>query len=265
MKLSECTYDDRFFAIPDERIQALEDLLSAFGMDEDDRFNRTNSTNMLAITEDVPIDIENIEYFKSLLGYQACKIVEKVNDDNQLTMLAHLIRTEHDFDCEAFIRFLLEKYSNTDQLILELLRQQRVSNLSEWAMKFRLNSKVFQHQAYLPLLSAFGHMKIQPCKVVSDKEYGIVFAPSHSVIDYTLGNNEAHNLYVVVLPGQDHISGVFTLVSIEISHLHWGLKDLPDNHPQRAGIVLRIATHYEEEARQNDKQSHLAGKSSYSF
>ena len=111
LKLSESTYQDRFFVIPDERIQALEDLLSAFGMDDDDTFNFTNQESMLAVTSNIPIDITNIEYYNSLLGYQACKIVEKVKEDNQLTMLARLISSEHAFDCEAFIQFLLDKYS----------------------------------------------------------------------------------------------------------------------------------------------------------
>jgi hypothetical protein len=138
--------------------------------------------------------------------------------------------------------------------------QERVSNLSEWAIKFRSNRKVFHHGAYLPLLSAFGNMKIQPCDVTSDVEYGFVFATSHPVIDYTSGRNEAHDLFVVVRSGQDHISCVFTVELIDISHLHWQLKDLPENHPQRALVLLRIATQYMDEARHSDKQNHLAGK-----
>jgi hypothetical protein len=260
LKLSENTCHDRFFVIPDARIQALEDLLSAFGMD-DEYPSSANATSMFAITSNIPIDINNIEYLKTQFGYHACKIVETVNDKyDQLTALARLVPSAHNFDCETFIQYLSNNYSNTDHLILELLRQERVSNLSEWAIKFRSNRKVFHHGAYLPLLSAFGNMKIQPCDVTSDVEYGFVFATSHPVIDYTSGRNEAHDLFVVVRSGQDHISCVFTVELIDISHLHWQLKDLPENHPQRALVLLRIATQYMDEARHSDKQNHLAGK-----
>ncbi len=260
MKLSENTYQDRFFVIPDARIQALEDLLSAFGMD-DEPPNSTNVTTVLPIEGSVTVDINNIEYLKTQFGYHACKIVETVNDENdQLSMLARLVPSAHNFECEKFIQYLSEKYLNTDQLILGLLHEERVSNLSEWVIKFRSNRKVFHHRAYLPLLSAFGNMKIQPCDVTSDVEYGFVFAPSHPVIDYTPGRNEVHDLFVVVRSGQAHISCVFNVEVIEISHLHWALKDLPENHPQRAVILLRIATFYMDEARRNDKQNHLAGK-----
>jgi hypothetical protein len=260
LKLSENSCHDRFFVIPDARIQALEDLLSAFGMDDEPQ-NSANATTMLPITDSISIDINNIEYLKTHFGYHACKIVETVNDeDDQLTMLARLVPSAHNFDCETFIQYLSDKYSNADQLILELLRQERVSNLSKWAIKFRSNRKMFHHGAYLPLLSAFGNMKIQPCDVTSDEEYGFVFAPSHSAIDYTSGRSEVHDLFVVVRSGQDHISCVFTVVHIDINHLHWALKDLPENHPQRAVILLRIATHYMDEARHSDKQNHLAGK-----
>jgi hypothetical protein len=103
-------------------------------------------------------------------------------------------------------------------------------------------------------------MRIQPCDIFSDAEHGFVFAPSHPIIDYTSGRNKVHDLYVVVRSGQDRISCVFTLVSVEISHLHFALKDLPDNHPQRSVVLLRIAEHYMDEARSSDKQSHLEGK-----
>ncbi len=121
---------------------------------------------------------------------------------------------------ETFIQYLSDKYSSTDQLILELLRQERVSNL----------------------------------------KYGAIFATCHPVIDYTLGKNEAHDLFIVVRLGQYHISCVFTVELIDISHLHWILKDLPENHPQRAVVLLRIATCYMDEVRRSDKQNHLAGK-----
>jgi hypothetical protein len=259
LKLSENTCHDRFFVIPDARIQALEDLLSAFGMD-DEHPSSSNATSMFSIASSIPVDINNIEYLKTHFGYHACNIAEIVDDENdQLTMLASLVPSEHNFDCETFIQYLSNNYSNADQLILGLLHEECVSNLSEWAIKFRSNPKLFHHRAYLPLLSAFGNMKIQPCDVISDEEYGFVFAPSHPVIDYTSGKNEVHDLFVVVRSGQDHISYVFTVVHIDINHLHWQLKDLPENHPQRAVILLRIATRYMDEARRNDKQSHLAG------
>jgi hypothetical protein len=227
---------------------------------DDEYPSSANATNMFAITSNIPIDINNIEYLKTHFGYHACNIVEMVNDENdQLTMLACLVPSEHNFDCEAFIRYLSDKYLSTDQLILELLRQERVSNLSEWSIKFRSNRKVFHHRAYLPLLSAFGNMKIQACDVTSDVKHGVVFATCPPVIDYTSGKYEVHDLFVVVRSGQDHISCIFTVVPIEISHLHWQLKDLPENHPQRAVVLLRIATQYMDEACRSDKQSHLAG------
>jgi hypothetical protein len=260
LKLSENTSYDRFFVIPDARIQALEDLLSAFGMD-DEPSSSANATTMLPISGDILVDRKKIEYLKTQFGYHACKIVETVDDENdQLTMLARLAHNKHNFDSEKFIQFLSDNYSNTDKLILDLLSQERVSNLSEWATKFRSNRKVFYNRAYLPLLSAFGNIKIQPCDVISDAEHKFVFAPSHPIIDYTSVRNEINDLFVVVRSGQAHISCIFTVESIDISHLHWQLQELPNNHPQRALTLLRIATFYMDEARSNDKQSHLAGK-----
>ena len=255
LKLSENTYHDRFFVIPDARIQALEDLLTAFGMD-DEPSSFENTTTMLAIGDSTLFDINNIEYVKTPCGYNACRIVQTVNDEyDQLTMMTCLVPCEHNFECEMFIRYLLDNYTNTDQLILELLREECVSNLSQWATKFRSNRKIFHHRAYLPLLSAFGNLKIQPCDVISDVEYGFVFAPSHPIIDYTSGKTQVNELFVVVRSGQDHINCVFTVVDIDINHFHWALEDLPDRHPQRAVILLRIAKFYMDEARQSDKQN----------
>ncbi|CAF0841481.1 unnamed protein product [Didymodactylos carnosus] len=258
LKSSENTYHDRFFVIPDERIQALEDLLSAFGMD-DDNTNLANPSGMCTIASNITVDVKNIRYLKTDLGYRACNFVEEVDaNSDQLIMLPCLVPGELGFNCEMFIQYVSEKYSSSDQLILELLHQERVSNLSEWAIKFRSNKKIFQHRAYLPLLSAFGNIKIQPCDIIQDEQYGIVFEASHPVIDYVPGRSGLRELFVVVRGEQDHISCLFTLVPIEITHLQWQLNNTPENHPERAVILLRIAEHYMNEAHQNDKQNHLA-------
>jgi len=174
-------------------------------------------------------------------------------------VLAQMLPIDHNFDCERFIEFVTKKYSPTDQHILELLRQQSVSDLNEWAIKFRSNPKVFQHKVYLPLLSAFGHMKIQICETNHDQKYGWVFAPSYSKIDYSSVHSESRDLFVFIFPKQNHISAIFTLMPVEINHLHWQLEELPKNHPKRTTILLHIGAYYENEAIQNDKISHLRG------
>jgi hypothetical protein len=66
---------------------------------DDEHPSSANATTMLAIATSIPVDINNIEYLKTHLGYYAYKIVETVNDDNdQLTMLARLVPSEHNFD-----------------------------------------------------------------------------------------------------------------------------------------------------------------------
>jgi len=265
LKSLESTLYDSFFSIPDERIQALEDLLSAFGMDDDDgdgsgTSDCANQLNMLAIDTRSSIDIYRIEYFKTIYGYQACSIINDVHSNiSQLDVLAQMLPIDHNFDCERFIEFVTKKYSPTDQHILELLRQQSVSDLNEWAIKFRSNPKVFQHKVYLPLLSAFGHMKIQICETNHDQKYGWVFAPSYSKIDYSSVHSESRDLFVFIFPKQNHISAIFTLMPVEINHLHWQLEELPKNHPKRTTILLHIGAYYENEAIQNDKISHLRG------
>ncbi|CAF1650590.1 unnamed protein product [Rotaria magnacalcarata] len=258
LKLSENNGHDRFFVIPDERIQALEDLLSAFGM-ADDNFNFPSPVNITAICSNTVFDVNNIQCLKTHLGYQACQAVKKLNEeDDQLTTIAQIVHREHNFDCEIFIQFVLDKYSNTNEHILELLRHERVSTLREWAEKFRSNRKIFLYHGYLPLISTFGNIKIQPCDIASDVEYGLVYVPSRTLIDYTLGKDEPHNLFLVIRPGEDRIHSLFTVVPIEISHLHWQLKEFPQDYPERAKILLRIAEYYIEEARQNDKRNHLS-------
>ena len=69
---------------------------------------------------------------------------------------------------------------------------------------------------------------------------------------------------MVILPRHDHISHIFTIVPVEINHLHWQIEELPTNHPLRAEVLLRIAGYYENEARQDDKRTHLAGIVIYS-
>jgi len=266
LKSLESTLYDSFFSIPDERIQALEDLLSAFGMDDDDDDGSGTSDcasrlNMLTTNTDLSIDIYRLEYFKTNYGYQNCNTIHNVDVDDvsQLDVLAQMLPIDHNFDCEQFIEFVTKKYSPTDQHILDLLRQQSVSDLNEWAIKFRSNPKVFQHKVYLPLLSAFGHMKIQICETIHDQEKGWVFASSYSMIDYSSVHNESRHLFVFIFPKQNHISAIFTLMPVEINHLHWQLADLSKNHPERIKVLLRIAAYYEDEAIQNDKKCHLRG------
>ncbi|CAF4149326.1 unnamed protein product, partial [Rotaria magnacalcarata] len=215
--------------------------------------------NITAICSNTVFDVNNIQCLKTHLGYQACQAVKKLNEeDDQLTTIAQIVHREHNFDCEIFIQFVLDKYSNTNEHILELLRHERVSTLREWAEKFRSNRKIFLYHGYLPLISTFGNIKIQPCDIASDVEYGLVYVPSRTLIDYTLGKDEPHNLFLVIRPGEDRIHSLFTVVPIEISHLHWQLKEFPQDYPERAKILLRIAEYYIEEARQNDKRNHLS-------
>ncbi|CAF0848961.1 unnamed protein product [Adineta ricciae] len=259
LNASENAMCDRFFYIPDERIQALEDLLSAFGMDNDSS-NSTNLTNIHAIDHNESFDLINIEYLKNHLGYNACQKIIKMNDeDDQLVLLTQLMPNKHGLNHENLIAHMLNKYRNDNELILAFLRQEHVSNLSEWANQSDSTKHIFRHQAYLPILSSFANLKIYPCNVIPDAKYGVVFTTSHAVIDYTSGETEVYDLYVVVLPGHDRISHVFTVVPVEINHLHWQMEDLPRNHPWRAEVLLRIAKHYEDEARQDDKRNHLAG------
>ncbi|UJR06635.1 hypothetical protein I4U23_010919 [Adineta vaga] len=259
LKMSENEMYDRFFYIPDERIQALEDLLSAFGMDNDSP-NFTNPTNIHAIDHNKSFDIDNIEYLKTDLGYNACQKIIKTNDeDDQLAMLAQLIPNKHCLTHEQLIAHMLNKYTSDNELILAILRQEHVSNRSELANQFDSTKNIFKHQAYLPILSSFVNLKIHPCNIIPDTKYGMVFTTSHAVIDYTCGETEVYDLYVVVLPGHDRISHIFTIVPIEINHLHWQMEDTPKNHPLRAEVLLRIAKYYENEARQDDKRNHLAG------
>ena len=206
------------------------------------------------------IDITNIEFLKTIYGYLACKIIRKINGaNNQLDVLAELIPNDYCFDSQGFIEFVLKKYSSKDPHIVALLRQQRISYVAEWAFKFKSNPQIFQHHVYLPFLSAFGNMKIQICQIISDEKYGWVFTASQPEIDYSAGNYEPHHLYVVIAPNENHISAIFTLMPTDLNHLHWALRDLPEKHPERINILLRIAIHYENEAIQHDKKCYLKG------
>ncbi|CAF3193813.1 unnamed protein product [Rotaria socialis] len=250
---------DEFFAISQERIYALEDLLTAFGMDDDDSENISSRSRAM----NMKINLDQIEYMK--MGhsiYHACKLVLPVTDeDDQLTLLNCLLLSEHHFDCEEFIQFVLAKNPKNDERINTLLRKDRVSTLSEWAENFRRNKKIFKHCAYLPLLSEFGNMHIQPCDVNIDQQYRPVFVaiPSQTTVDYTQGKSEPKYLYVVVRSGENHISGVFTIVPKTINGLHSTLETMDPKDPRRVKLLLPIATHYEKEAERLEKRNHLLG------
>lgn len=252
------TTHGKFFMIPDERIYALEDLLSAFGMDDDD----DNGTTMLALPPNMVIDLKQVQWMKTSHGsFNACKCILPVTtEDNQLEMLDYLVPREHHFKCEEFIQFVLKKNPINDERVNALLRKERITELPAWAENFRVNPKIFKHRAYLPLLSEFGNMLIQPCDIQIDRYRGPIFVaiPSSTVIDHTRGENQPKHLFVV-RQSEDHISAVFTTVTVELNQLHSTFDKLHPKDPRRAGMLLEKALYYVNEAQRLDKRNHLTG------
>ena len=251
---------DNFFTVTDERIYALEDLLSAFGMDDIDD---DDETVVLALSPSKDINLNQVQWMKTSYGrFDPCKCILPVPKGcNQLAMLDYLVPTQHHFECEEFIQFVLKKNPVSDERVNTLLREERVTELSTWGKVFRANPTIFEHRAYLPLLSEFGNMLIQPCDIHIDRRHGPVFVaiPSQTVIDHTTGKSEPKHLFVVVRQNENHISVIFTTVTPDLNELHSKFDQLHPKDPRRAVVLLEKALSYVNEAQRLDKRNHLTG------
>ena len=251
---------DNFFMITDERIYALEDLLSAFGMDDNDD---DDETVILALSPSKDINLNQVQWMKTSYGrFNACKCILPVPKEcNRLAMLDYLVPTEHHFECEKFIQFVLKKNPVSDERVNTLLRKEHVAELLTWEKAFRENPSIFEHCAYLPLLSEFANMLIQPCDIQIDRHRGPVFVaiPSQTVIDHTTGKNEPKHLFVVVRQNEDRISVIFTTVTPDLNELHSKFDKLHRKDPRRAVMLLEKALSYVNEAQRLDKHNHLTG------
>jgi hypothetical protein len=250
---------DNFFMIPDERIYALEDLLSAFGMDDDDY----ECADMLALPPTMAIDPNQVRWMKTSHGsFNPCTCILLVNaEDDQLAMLDYLAPNEHHFKCEEFIQFVLKKNPISDERVSALLHKERIAELPAWADTFRKNPKIFKHQAYLPLLSEFGNILIQPCDIQIEPHRGPIFVaiPSQRIINHARGKNQPKHLFVVVRLREDHISAMFTTDTVELNELHSKFDKLTLKDPRRVKLLLEKALHYVSEAERSDQRNHLAG------
>src|SRR5689334_22901927 len=98
------TAHDNFFMISDERIYALEDLLSAFGMDDDDDDVDNDVKSKVALAKTPSVDLNQIEFMRTSYGsFNRCKRIVCINNtDDQLALLDVLLPNIHNFNCEKF-------------------------------------------------------------------------------------------------------------------------------------------------------------------
>lgn len=212
-----------FFQLSEIRINALEDLLAAFGF-----FDET-VTN-LAITAQNLMSIENAT---------SIELIDKVAIGiNSFSACARALPVENPRQGITALELLLATMAR-------LGRRRMSDNVPDKTLSLDNLSEIANYY----------HINFRLARVESHLKYGHVFAPKGEPITCRSSTN-ANCIYLVVDDRQQTIIGIFVIAESKINDLLQQL-DIATTKTERADLNIQIAQIFRERAEHTEAQHHL--------
>ncbi|CAF1032617.1 unnamed protein product [Adineta steineri] len=235
------TAHNQFFMISNTLIQAIDDLLLAFGLIPKPLVDK----DILALEDNAVF--ENIRKVVVNSTTIECESVNTVSNISQLLKI--LVAVSHYSTVvsqEEFIQKveeLLEKKNENEDFktnAIELLKADRVRNLKDWRMCYSLEENWISKTAHIPFLSEIFNMKIYSSSVVIHPTNGRLFVAQ----DFPHTNPPVQSaVFVVLAKNSTDIIGVIKTIDLNINSLHNEL-DITGTNQKKIEILRRIATHH---------------------
>jgi predicted acylesterase/phospholipase RssA len=260
--------EKKMFPMTEIRLQALSDLLAAFGHSSNLSSNKNEpffgSTQFFELES--PILLRNID--KVLIDDQIishCELVVLFDDDevDQFALLDKVLGGILKLDKTKFVNDVYKAYVDDIEPLKskmeQIIRQEDYMNIAGWKTSFLEKNRPLTVE-YLPILSKMHNLIFKLCIVKSHRDYNHVFVPTGEVFHLSEGSTTT-TVYILMDEANASrnnklIKGVFRTCEIPLDYIYNQLDSVHD--PKlKASLLNQIALHHRRQAEEIDKTHHL--------
>ncbi|CAF3918159.1 unnamed protein product [Rotaria magnacalcarata] len=247
--------EPRMFQLADFRLQALSDLLIAFGYSDE------LSTERCAVSiKDIDLVLTDNQTFAH------CQQIIPFDDDeaDEFALLDRVLYGILKLDNNRFAEDMSKAYDKNLGIVkshaTEIIRTEHFSSFIEWknSLLTRKHSLTLQ---MLPILSSIYNLIFKLCIVEQHCDHNHIFFPTREIFDYSTNSNAAI-IYAIIdedknAKGDNLIKGVFVTCDVPLNYVYNQLDHVSDPKT-RANLFNQIAIYYRQEAEETDKVHHLS-------
>jgi predicted acylesterase/phospholipase RssA len=267
-KSTRAKEEKKMFPMTEIRLQALTDLLAAFGHPDTLISNRNEPfygySNLPELES--PILLTNID--KVLISDQVvshCELIVLFDDDDadEFVLLDKVLGGILKLDKSKFVNDVCQAYNDgvepVKSCMKEIIRKELHLDIKGWKNSFLIKKHSLTLE-YLPVLSKIYDLIFKLCTVTSHRDYNHVFLPTGEVFHFSEGTTTA-TVYILMdkmntFRGNGLMKGIFRSCDIPLNYIYNQLESVQD--PKlKANLLSQIALHHRRQAEQIDKIHHL--------
>ncbi|CAF0983742.1 unnamed protein product [Adineta steineri] len=266
----------KMFFMKKTRLQALSDLLAAFGHPDDVPISREESFYGSTTFSEIegPIFIRTINTVVSdNHTISHCEPIVLFDNDgsDELMLLDNILGGILRLNKNKFFDDVYKAYSNHIEplttLIDEIMQQNNFSTINQWKESFLEKKHTFTFR-YLVMLSVIYNLIFKLCISKACRNYGHSFSVTGDIVDFSTGVTPA-TVYALVdrtnVSSNDRpIKGVFVSDDIPFNYIYNRLESVRDQKLE-ANLLNRIGLYYQCQAEQIDKTHHLTALPKWNY
>ncbi|CAF2840896.1 unnamed protein product [Rotaria sp. Silwood2] len=260
--------EKKMFPMTEIRLQALTDLLAAFGHPDNLPSNINDpffgNSNLPELESSILLtNINKVLISDQIVSY--CELIVLFNDDDadEFVLLDKVLGEILKLDKSKFINDVYQAYMDDVETIKswmkEIIRKEIHLDINGWRNSFLVKKHSLTLE-YLPILSKMYDLIFKLCIVTSHRDYSHVFLPTGEVFHFSEGSTTA-TVYILMdktNTSRDNrlIKGIFRSCDIPLNYIYNQLESVQD--PKlKANLLSQIALHHRRQAEEIDKVHHL--------
>ncbi|CAF1309443.1 unnamed protein product [Rotaria sordida] len=269
-ELAKDLIEEKMYVISEIRLQALIDILAAFGFNDDTLsinneviffkqiIPQLESNNYIKIIDKVLIDDGKVSHCEPAI------LFDDDNDDiDEFALLDQVLDGMLRLDKTKFVRDVRNNYyKNVEPLksfITDIITREHLADIKAWKTSF-LKEKYSLTFQYLPILSVMYNLIFIACIIEFHREHKLIFVPNKKVLDFSNGAAKT-SIYVLTETKSDRnnirtINGIFVTSKVSLNYIYNQL-ELANDPKIKVDLLNQIADYYRHEAEKIDKNHHL--------
>ncbi|CAF0850096.1 unnamed protein product [Adineta steineri] len=266
-KLSKESDDRKMFIMTEIRLQALGDLLAAFGYPDDVSVNRDGSFYgrttfpelegpiLLRTIDKVIFDNQQVSYCESI-------VLLDDDDSDKFMLLDSILGGILRLNKNKFVDDVSDAYSKGKLItwMNDIMKQKNLIAIDDWKASFMEEKHTFPYQ-YLKILSTIYNLIFKPCVIKYTQSHGYVFSPTNDIVNFSKNESTA-TVYVLIensnstLQNDWVVKGAFMSDSIPLNYINNQIEFARDPH-LKADLFNKIGLYHQRQAEKADKSHHL--------
>lgn len=234
------TTNRQFYTISRTMIQALDDLLMAFGIIPKELVD----TELSSLEYNVAL--ENIKNVMIGSVVVHCKNVTATpSASDQLKTLCDLCNPPVTITQREFVEKVVQLYQSnvkqgkSNEILLNMVRADDEQDIFAWSANHSCAQKWNLSIVHLPVLAQIFDIHICSCLITTNSTYGYIFISNDEIVDENTCFNP--NIFVILDNDRNKIVGMFKTADMKLSYLHTQLS-MTENNQLRIDLYRQIAT-----------------------